>query len=193
MVSFLRTTLCLLVGLVQVSRAVHFTNTEWDVVENETVTFNWKYDSDDTRDPDTYVIVIWLPFGNEVYPWSGNYSHLLYNASYDADVTSYTWNYNCDFNLTTGDQYFFTIGGEDSGVLISMHDSTAWTLQAGDTPCYPTTKDNSLSKSAKAGIEAGSIVAGVIVLVAVGILLWRWRKKKNAAKQPASTVELIKQ
>jgi hypothetical protein len=81
MVSFLRTTLCLLVGLVQVSRAVHFTNTEWDVVENETVTFNWKYDSDDTRDPDTYVIVIWLPFGTEVYPWSGIYSHLLYNGT----------------------------------------------------------------------------------------------------------------
>jgi hypothetical protein len=101
-----------------------------------------------------------------------------------------------------------------------MHDSTAWTLQvllslqpshpasgtranpwallalqkqAGDTPCYPTTKDNSLSKSAKAGIEAGGIVAGVIVLVAACIFLWRWINKKKTAKSPATTVELVKQ
>ncbi|KAF7524656.1 hypothetical protein G7054_g11353 [Neopestalotiopsis clavispora] len=179
MVSFLRTTLCLLVGLVQVSRAVHFTNTEWDVVENQTVTFNWKYDSDDTWDPDTYVVQIWLPFGTNAYPSSDN---LIFNTSYDADITSYTWKYDCNFNLTSGDKYVFGIDGAYKGTIVSIHTTEEWTLQ-----------DNSLSKSAKAGIEAGSIIAGVIVLVAACIFLWRWRNKKKAAKQPASTVELLKQ
>lgn len=80
MVSLLRTALCLVAGLVRFSRAVHFTNAESEVYENQSITLEWAYDSDDNPDPDEYAITIWLPFGTELLPWSGNYSHMLFNS-----------------------------------------------------------------------------------------------------------------
>lgn len=80
MMSVLRTALCLFAGLVRVSRSVHFTNAEWEVYENQSITLEWAYDSDDNPDPDEYAITIWLPFGTELLPWSGNYSHMLFNS-----------------------------------------------------------------------------------------------------------------
>lgn len=151
MVALLHVVFCLLVGLVQVSQAVHFTNSKWEVYENQTVTFEWSYDAEDNPDPDEYSICIWLPFGNGVFPWSDNYSHLLFNStsplyplswwattlswqirakvSYDKDVTSFTWTFDCGFNLTTSEKYSFSIGGSQWGVLVSIDDSDAWTLQ----------------------------------------------------------------
>lgn len=80
MVQFLRMALYFLTTLIPVTKAVHFTNADWDLSDNTTFTFNWAYDSEDERDPDKYYISIWLPLGSDLWPWSGNWSHLVYNG-----------------------------------------------------------------------------------------------------------------
>lgn len=68
-----------LAALVQVSQAIHFTNQQWDVHDNETFLFEWAYDYTDP-DPDTFLTMITLLAYDVEFPWSNNYSNLIFNG-----------------------------------------------------------------------------------------------------------------
>jgi hypothetical protein len=59
--------LIVLLASIQVSFSIHFTNSEWDVQEDQEFLLQWAYDSGDPTDS-AWHVVVWLAEGQHPLP-----------------------------------------------------------------------------------------------------------------------------
>jgi hypothetical protein len=76
--------LIFLVASVKVSQAIHFTNQQWDVQQDQEFLLQWAYDQSDPINKSAWQVAIWLSEGNQ---WPINDGIILYNGMpYIADL-----------------------------------------------------------------------------------------------------------